>query len=79
MASEAEILGEGMRRTNRSFEQLLEEKRFGYMLSGLIVGFDYTCATLFHIRSKRHPCWIFASIDSFSQDADVPRDLSRSR
>lgn len=47
MASEAEILGEGMRRTNRSFEHLLEEKRFGYMLSGLIVGFDYTCARPF--------------------------------
>lgn len=47
MASEAEILGEGMRRITRSFEHLLEEHRFGYMLNGIIVGFDCTCATPF--------------------------------
>lgn len=47
MASEAEILGEGMRRITRSFEHLLEERRLGYMLNGIIVGFDCTCANPF--------------------------------
>ena len=66
MASEAEILGEGMRRTNRSFEHILEEKRFGYMLSGLIAGFDYTCAPPFSISgASAIPAGLLLSIDSF--------------
>jgi hypothetical protein len=37
-------MGDDMRRVHRSFANLLEGDRYAYVLTGLILGFDPTCA-----------------------------------
>jgi len=44
MANKEEVMGDDMRRVHRSFANLLEGDRYAYVLTGLILGFDPTCA-----------------------------------
>ena len=77
MATEAEVMGDDMRRVHRSFADLLEDDRFAYVISGRILGFDPTCAD-YRVRiSVRTDSALHSS--SFRQDEDVPRYLPRSR
>lgn len=46
-------MGEGMRRVYRSFADILEDDRFDCTLSGMIVGFDATCAPFQHPPAPR--------------------------